>query len=46
LLDGILVAFCSLIPTSPKVGCRFMGEQLLLLVKEIHMAAEKLDISG
>jgi hypothetical protein len=22
-----------------------MGEQLLLLVKEIHMAAEKLDIS-
>jgi hypothetical protein len=45
LLHRILVAFCSLILTSPKIGCGLMGEQLLLLVKEIHMAAEKLDIS-
>jgi hypothetical protein len=41
----ISVAICSLIPTSPKIGCGLMGEQLLLLVKEIHMAADKLDIS-
>jgi hypothetical protein len=45
LLHRILVAFCSLIPTSPKIGCGFMGEHLLLLVKKIHMAAEKLGIS-
>jgi hypothetical protein len=45
LLHRILVAFCSLIPTFPKIGCGFMGESLLRLVKEIHMAAEKFDIS-
>jgi hypothetical protein len=44
-LRRILVAFCSLIPTSPKIGCGLLGEQLLLLVKEIHMAVEKLAIS-
>jgi hypothetical protein len=45
LLHRILAAFCSLIPTTPKIGCGLMGGQLLLLVKEIHVAAEVLDIN-